>query len=182
MTDMETSRRMYDRHDRYGWVSLIAIVSALFAIGRAQTIPPFTQRDCITYRQHLINHTATSFFDRRHSTNLGIASLVLFWTGPFLSLPLSVAAIWTGRRMQTAALEEMKRGGVTDENWELVEYLCARLMNERQLDVVWGGRNEKAIVMGGVGVALGGFVGMVMCCWGVVAREGGRSADSDEDE
>ena len=84
--------------------------------------------------------------------------------------------------MHTGALQEMMDSGIREDNWQLVEQLCARLVNEQRIQGTWQGRNKKAVILGGVGVALGIFATMTLCCWGVLQCWGYDDGGDEEDE
>lgn len=141
----------------------------LAAASRGQaSVPRFFKAECRAFRGLLQEHTDVSRHDRAHATNLGIAAVVLFWSG-VPALPLGIASIVTGRRTGTEARAALAAQGVTDGNFEEVNRLCARLLGERELTrISFKGRNKAAIVLGAVAVALAAVVTVLEGCYGVL--------------
>lgn len=150
---------------------VLTIAGAQEAVAKNQpTLPEFYKADCEQFRLLLKEHSDRSFFDRKHATNLGIVATVLFWTG-VPSVPLGIAAIWMGRRIATDARQNLVSMNVTSRNYETINKLCARLLREEESrNVSFDGRNNAAIVLGSVAIALAmltfiqGFFGVFLCC------------------
>ncbi|PXF45822.1 hypothetical protein BWQ96_04434 [Gracilariopsis chorda] len=170
---------------------MIPFALQLFALGMMVTvasaeedvrIPEFFASDCMDFRYQLLNHSTTSFYDRRHATRVGIASMALFWTG-IPAIPLGISAIWMGRRISTPALRALKSSGVSSDNYQRVNKLCATLLRKRPLeDVSFQGRSSAAIAMGAVALGLSLFAFVVQTCYGVIVFvDSGKRFVSDSD-
>lgn len=163
-------------------VFLLGMVGTLASAKKDVRIPEFFSSDCMEFRYQLMNHSTTSFYDRRHATRVGIASMALFWTG-LPAIPLGISAIWMGRRISTPALRAMKSSGVSSENYQKVNKLCATLLRRTPLeDVSFQGRNSAAIAMGAVALGLSLFASVVQTCYGVIVFvDSGKQFSSDTD-
>lgn len=164
-----------------------AVISAAFA-QNSSALPEFRRRECEKFRVLLKEHTDVSKYDRKHSTNLGIAGVVLFWTGP-PGLPLGISAIVMGLRMETPPREELVTMNVTEDSFERINQLCGVLLNTHRLkDVTFRGRNNTAIALGAVAVALAAVAIIIQTCYGSLLCCAGEpktifpEPESDEDE
>jgi len=84
-----------------------------------------------------------------------------------------------GKRMDTDVREQLLASGVTNDNYDKINELCADLLgsNFRPLqDASFDGRNVAAIVMGAVAVALASVVALLQGGCGLLACCGGRES------
>lgn len=143
-------------------VLLLLLLLLLPPLGRSQPLPALFSSDCVEFRERLSLHSAESRFDRAHSTNLGLSSLALFWTG-VPALPLGISAVVLGRRMDTAHRRALVRMGVGDANWRRVNTLCAQLLRRPEIQhASFQGANRVAVALGAVALALATVVTLAM--------------------
>lgn len=169
-------------------LAIFGMMLMFSTIGSSLKLPRFAAADCRVFRERLSKHTWESFYDRRHAVRLGIASIALFLTG-IPGIPLGIAAIWLGHRIETNSLEEMISSGVTEDNWKDVNTLCGRLLKERALtDVSFDGKSYRAIILGGLGIGLSllvliaqGSFGFLFCCFRGKSKINGKDANEVSD-
>lgn len=147
--------------------AILVLISFSFA-QKSSFLPEFRSPECDQFRQLLRRHSDVSRFDRKHSTNLGIAGVVLFWTG-IPGIPLGIAAILTGKRIDTKARRSLEMMNVSEDNYRRVNELCGVLLDRDPLsDVTFRGQNVDAVVLGAVALGLSLLVLIIQLGYGAI--------------
>lgn len=161
--------------------SILTTLSSVSIAQRASPLPEFRRQECETFRELLKEHSDLTECDRQHSTNLGIAGVVLFWIG-IPGVPLGISAIVMGRRMDTKARRKLKLMEVYEDNYRRINELCSELLSREPLrNVTFRGKNGVAIALGGVALGLSLLVCVVLIGYFVIicCHSEGKGLDED---